>query len=97
MLLAIFIEIRDMLECLLQPGTEPYIKIKAVAAGKWLQRLLFINPEETITAESDECYLLKGNNRKGCEATEFTDNVSLTGITETGFTYYSVYYITLIQ
>ena len=97
MLLAIFIEICDTLEYLLQPGTEPYIKIKAVAAGKWLQRLLFINPEETITAESDECYLLKGNIRKGCEATEFTDNVSLTEITETGFTYYSVYYITRVK
>lgn len=62
--------------CCLQPGTEPYIKIKAVAAGKWLQRLLFINPEEQITAESDECFLLRDKKRQGCEALEFTDNVS---------------------
>lgn len=62
---------------ILQPGTNPYIKIKSVGAGKWLQRLLFISPDDVIEPESDECFLLKDRERKGCQGIEFTENVSL--------------------
>jgi len=62
---------------LLQPGTDPYIKIKLVAAGKWSQRLLFIGKDEVLEEKPDECNLLKDGKRVGCDDTEFTTHVSI--------------------